>query len=100
MADHTETAAPDITKSRQAPNDELNVLVYAPFKTYFDGLANSITAKNGKGIFDVLPMHHRFITLLDSGYLIINSKAGVQKIEIDKGLMHVNQNLVTVFLDV
>jgi len=100
MANHLETSTSDITKFRQAPKDKLNVLVYAPFKTYFDGLADSVTAKNGKGIFDILPMHHSFITLLDFGYLVINSKAGEQKIEIDKGLMHVNQNLVTVFLDV
>ncbi|HUY53476.1 MAG TPA: hypothetical protein VMV24_02805 [Candidatus Dormibacteraeota bacterium] len=100
MANHLENIVNTTKQLREAPEDKLNVLVYAPFKTYFDGLADSISAKNGKGLFDVLPRHHSFITLLDSGYVIIKSQQGEQRIEIGKGLMHVNQNLVTVFLDV
>ncbi len=100
MANHLENLVNTTKKIREAPKDQLNVLVYAPFKTYFDGLADSVSAKNGKGIFDVLPMHHSFITLLDTGYVTIKSTQGEQTIEIGKGLMHVNQNLVTVFLDV
>ena len=100
MANHLENIVDSNKELRQAPRDKLNVLVYAPFKTYFDGLADSVSARNSKGMFDVLPMHHSFIALLASGYVTINSRHGVQKIEISKGLMHVNQNLVTVFLDV
>jgi len=100
MATHLDSITDTHERFREAPKNELNVLVYAPFRTYFDGLANSVSAKNGKGEFDILPMHHSFITLLDPGFVTIISKSGEQKIPIDKGMMHVNQNQVTVFLDV
>jgi len=100
MATHLDSITDSQKRFREAPKNELNVLVYAPFRTYFDGLANSVSAKNAKGEFDILPKHHSFITLLDAGYVSINSQSGEQKIEIDKGMMHVNQNQVTVFLDV
>jgi F0F1-type ATP synthase epsilon subunit len=101
MANHLDTSVDiNANKVRKTQKNKLNVLVYAPFRTYFDGLADSVTAKNGKGVFDILPLHHSFITLLDPGYVTIRSDQGEQKIEIDKGLMHVNQNRVTVFLDV
>jgi F0F1-type ATP synthase epsilon subunit len=100
MANHLDTTVDNKKKAREAPKNQLNVLVYAPFRTYFDGLANSVTAKNGKGLFDILPLHHSFITLLDPGYVTIRNNQGEQKIEIDKGLMYVNLNRVTVFLDV
>lgn len=101
MANHLDTTVNNNPKQyREAPKDQLNVLVYAPFKTYFNGLADSVTAKNGKGVFDILPLHHSFITLLDPGFITIRNEQGEQKIEIAKGLMHVNLNQVTVFLDV
>lgn len=101
MANHLDTlTSKSPKKGGNGPNDKLNVLVYAPFKTYFNGLANSVSAKNAKGVFDILPMHHSFITLLDPGFVTIRGEQGEQKIEIDKGLMHVNLNQVTVFLDV
>ncbi len=100
MATHLDQEANAPQKSREVSADQLDVLVYAPFRTYFDGLADSVTAKNGKGVFDILPQHHKFITLLDAGYVTIKSNFGEQKIIIEKGLMHVNNNKVTVFLDV
>jgi F0F1-type ATP synthase epsilon subunit len=100
MATHLDSIESAPKQERKAPSDQLDVLVYAPFRTYFNGLANSISAKNGKGSFDVLPQHHNFITLLDAGAITINSQFGEQKIDIDKGLMHVNKNKVTVYLDV
>jgi len=100
MANHLDTAVNSPKQFRAAPRDKLNVLVYAPFRTYFDGLADSVTSKNANGVFDILPLHHSFITLLDSGYVTIRDDQGEHQIEIDKGLMHVNQNQVTVFLDV
>jgi F0F1-type ATP synthase epsilon subunit len=100
MANHLDAPIDQTKTIKQASKNQLKVLVYAPFRTYFDGLADSVTSKNAKGVFDVLPLHHSFITLLDPGNVTINSKLGEQKIEIDKGLMHVNENQVTVFLDV
>lgn len=78
----------------------LKVKIYAPFKTYFAGMAFSVSAINDTGPFDVLPHHHNFITLLNKGDITIRSSRWDQTISIDHGLMHVKDDMVTVFLDI
>lgn len=79
----------------------LHVKVYSPYKNYFDEYAYSISAVNRTGPFDVLPKHHRFISLLAPCELNIASKRGEPvKVRISGGIMHVRENQVVVFLDV
>ena len=90
-----------ISKSKGDGRDSMNVKVYSPSRTYFDGLAFSVTAANATGEFDVLPQHHRFISLLNECDLIIRSvDEGNRKITISGGLMHVKEGRVAVFLDI
>lgn len=78
----------------------LHIKVYSPYKMYFDEEANSITAVNRTGEFDVLPKHHNFISLLDPCELAIDSLRGPVPIKISGGIMHVRGDNVVVFLDV
>jgi F0F1-type ATP synthase epsilon subunit len=79
----------------------MRIKVYAPFKVYYDDNANSITATNGVGQFDVLPQHHNFISLLEAGDIVVRRDG--QKdfvLPINLGIMHVKADIVRVFLDV
>lgn len=80
---------------------QMHVKVYAPFKVYYDDLANSISATNRTGDFDILPRHKNFMTLLIPCNLVVRS---VDKepvvIPITRGIMHVKADQTTVFLDV
>jgi F0F1-type ATP synthase epsilon subunit len=78
----------------------MHVKVYAPFKVYFDGLAQSISAVNDTGPFDILPKHHNFMTLINSGEVIVRTENGEEKFKISHGIMHVKADDVVVFLDV
>ncbi len=78
----------------------MHVKVYAPFKVYFDGDAQSISAINDTGAFDILPKHHNFMTLINTGDVIVRSEKGEEKIPIQRGIMHVKADEVVVFLDV
>ena len=80
--------------------DHMHIKVYAPFKVYFDGLAKSISAVNDTGPFDILPRHHNFMTLINTGDVIVRSDSGEEKIPIVRGIMHVKADEVVVFLDV
>lgn len=90
------------TQSDAKPVDgkTMHVKVYAPFKVYFDGIANSISAMNATGPFDILPKHHNFMTLLSEGDIIVRHESGEDKITITRGIMHVKADDVVVFLDV
>lgn len=79
----------------------MQVKIWAPFKVYFDGVANSLTAANETGPFDILPHHQNFITLLQPGDLIVR-RAGTKdyRLTISRAVMHVKADRVSVFLDV
>lgn len=79
---------------------KLQVKIYSPYKTYFSGDADSISALNETGPFDVLPRHHNFISILLAGELTVRVDEGEQRYKIDRGVMHVKNDLVTVFLDI
>lgn len=83
-----------------AKHPVMHVKVYSPFKVYFDEEAESISAENGTGPFDILPSHHNFMTLLIPCELIIRTRQREQKIRISGGLMHVKADRLTVFLDI
>src|SRR5213083_1648485 len=79
----------------------LRVRVHSPFKVYFEGLAYSLSAGNATGPFDILPHHHKFLTLLTPGELVVRPLQGQPAtIRISGGLMHVRNDVITVFLDV
>ena len=81
--------------------ERMEVKVYSPTRVYFDGLAFSLTATNATGEFDILPKHHRFISLLDACDLIIRtSDDDSSKISISGGMLHVKADKVVVFLDI
>lgn len=78
----------------------MHVKVYAPFKVYYDGMAESISAENDTGPFDILPTHHHFMTLLSACDIVIKNDGQEEKITITRGIMHVKSDEVVVFLDV
>ena len=59
-------------------NDEphLNVIARAPFEVYFEGKAFVVSAANRIGIFDVLPGHADFFSMLTPGEIIIEPMDG------------------------
>jgi F0F1-type ATP synthase epsilon subunit len=91
---------PDAKAPAKKKELALRIKVYSPFKVYYDGEANSISAENDTGPFDILPRHHRFMTLLNPCDIVIRTKEKEQHIRITRGIMHVRQDQVTVFLDV
>ena len=85
----------------EVPNGMMYIKVYAPFKTYYDDLGTSISATNDTGPFDILPQHHNFMTLIDTGEVVVRKDGGEEeKFNIARGIMHVKADDVVVFLDV
>ena len=75
--------------------------VSAPFRTYFDGLAASVSAENDTGLFDILPEHKNFMTILKPCTIVVRAPGKEDfKLNIQQGVMHVKADRVTVFLDV
>ncbi len=83
------------------PPVTMHVKVYAPFRTYFDGKATSLSAVNRTGPFDILPHHKNFMSLLTSCTITVRvlNKPDFN-LPVSRGVMHVKADRVTVFLDI
>lgn len=83
------------------PKDQMHIKVYSPYRIYFDDLAETISAINDTGPFDILAGHRNFLTLLSPCELDIRMLGNKEeKIKIERGIMYVKQDRVIVFLDV
>lgn len=102
MADITQIKLPvPVAKKTTKSKPTMVVKVHAPFRTYYNGEAESISAVNGTGPFDILPKHHNFMTLLLPGDIVVRTpESEEKKITITRGIMHVKADKVIVFLDV
>jgi F0F1-type ATP synthase epsilon subunit len=98
-----EVSGASSTEKREAPKGDKtlsSVKIYSPFHVYYDGDANSVSAENLTGPFDVLYGHKNFMSLLIPSDIVVRSSRGEEKISIERGVMHVRDNKVTIFLDV
>ncbi|HUD03583.1 MAG TPA: hypothetical protein VMR51_02230 [Patescibacteria group bacterium] len=88
-------------KAEATKNNKFHLKVYSPFKVYFEGDVDSVSAVNDTGPFDVLARHHNFLTLLNPCDLVIRIKGyDKESIRISRGIMQVKFDDVVVFLDV
>lgn len=78
----------------------ITVKVYAPFHVYYEGVAYSLSAVNDVGPFDILPGHHNFLCMLVPCVLKIATPGGQKTVKINRALMHVKSNHISVFVDV
>lgn len=100
MKPATAQAALAGVSNRTGDATHMHVKVYAPYKVYYDGLAESISAENMTGPFDILPRHHNFMTLLSPCEIIVRNEGKEEKVTAQRGIMHVKKDEVVVFLDV
>lgn len=79
---------------------QLEVKLYSPFHIYFDGGAESVSAANETGPFDVLPGHANFFTLLTAGNVYIKSAGEEYTYSVNRGVVQVADNTVKMFVDI
>jgi F-type H+-transporting ATPase subunit epsilon len=97
MADKLESKKEE---SKTTKSTSLKLKIFNPFKTFYEGQCQSISAVNDTGPFDILPGHHNFISLIKAGKITVRDSQGEQTFDVSKGVMHVQKDAVTVFLDV
>jgi len=58
------------------PNPTLHVRIISPQQLILDTEANSVSSKNPRGNFDILPQHANFITIVDNAPITIRPAGG------------------------
>ena len=79
---------------------KLSVKVFSPYQTYYQGEAVSLSAVNKTGPFDVLVSHANFFSLLTAGDVVIETGYARLAFPVNRGVIKVTDNQVTVFVDV
>lgn len=78
----------------------LAVRVIAPTNKLYEGPANSVTASNKVGRFDILYGHANFFSLLTAADVTINTGSQAMSFPISEGLLKVKNNTVTLFVNI
>ena len=84
----------------EGSHDRLQVKVFSPYETFFEGTAVSLSATNKTGPFDVLYGHTNFFTLLSDSRITIDTGFNPLQIEVKSGILRVRDNVVTLFANV
>ncbi len=76
----------------------INLVVKNKGGVIFEGAAKAITSFNEKGIFDVLPLHENFISVVKDFIRIHKTDGKSQDMKIGTGVVRVNENKVNVYV--
>jgi len=78
--------------------NDLNLTVRNRQGVLFTGEVKAITSFNDKGVFDVLPEHENFISVIKKKVIIRKTKNEKQEIPLDNGVLKVYKNVVNIYL--
>jgi len=81
-------------------NIKLKVIVKSPEGIVFNGEVFAITSKNIAGLFDVLPYHANFVSIIKDTLILYETKDNPKEIRIENGVLKVSENDVEIFLGV
>lgn len=85
-------------KRQDVPNS-LSVIARAPFHVYYEGQAQSVSAVNKVGPFDILPGHADFFSVLSPGEIIIETGKNAINFNVTDGIVTVRDNEVMLFVN-
>lgn len=79
----------------------LEVRISEATKVVWEGDAKSVSSKNSEGIFDILPMHSNFITLIRGAPIsVIDVEDKKNEFTFKQAVIFVTDNVVRVFADI
>lgn len=86
--------------THQEDQTKLRVIARGPFKVYYDGPAESVTATNKVGTFDILPGHADFFSILEPGEITIETSSNPVYFNLNNGIVAVRDNEVALFVNI
>jgi F0F1-type ATP synthase epsilon subunit len=78
---------------------KINVTIKNRDIILFDGSVTAVSTYNDVGLFDVMPLHENFISLIQNKVILHNMNMQ-KEFKIDQGIIKVKNNKVDIYLDV
>ena len=77
----------------------LTVIIRNKDKILFNGQAYAVTGVNDRGIFDILPQHESFISLIKDKVTVRKNTREKQEIQIENGILRVYKDKVYIYVN-
>ena len=77
---------------------KIHVTIKNQETTLFDGDVTALSSFNDVGLFDILPMHENFISIVKDK-IILHNKEAQKELKIDHGVLKVRNNKVNIYLN-
>lgn len=79
----------------------LEVKIISPRRLIFQGPALSVSSKNSAGVFDILPQHANFISLVENNPITLRKPdRTVQTFSFPLAIIYQSQNKVIIYTDI
>jgi F0F1-type ATP synthase epsilon subunit len=88
----------DPSYPKHPPSQVLRVMVRNREKVIYDGAAWAVSSLNERGVFDILPEHINFITMIKDTLTIHKPDKTLQEYKIRTGLMRVSSNVIEIYV--
>ena len=80
-------------------SSNLTVVIRNREKVLYSGQAAAVTSINDKGVFDVLPQHESFITLIKEKVIIHPTLKENKEIQIENGIVRIYKDKVYIYVN-
>lgn len=84
----------------KSPSAILSIMIRGREGLAFQGKGRSLSSINGKGSFDVLPLHANFVCIVKEVIKIIKEDDQIAQIDLKRGVLRVKGNQVEVYLGI
>lgn len=78
--------------------NSIRVVIRNRENVLFDEEITAISSYNEKGLFDVLPLHANFISIIKEALILHKGGKDKQEMKIDGGVLRVHENQVQIYL--
>ena len=94
----------DIPNNQQPNTDPLeetmiHCMIRNRYQVLFEGDVSAVTSKNDTGVFDVLPEHSNFISVINEIVTIHKRDGTTQAFPLTNGIMKVKNSSISCYLD-
>lgn len=76
---------------------KIHVVIKNKDTIFFNGEVDALSSFNDVGLFDVLPMHENFISLIRNN-IVLHNQGQTKEFKINNGILKVKENKVNVYL--
>lgn len=76
----------------------LNLVVRNKQGILYNDKVEAVSSKNDKGIFDILPEHQNFISIIKDNIIIHKKINENQEIKLENGVLRVYENKVNIYI--